>query len=556
LHAALGVAVVLLLVSAAPGKASEASAPAHPCLVVSHVDSAPFSRNFNPFGEALVLTTGGIYEPLVVVTAAGGGHQYNWLASGFSWSADRRTLTVSVRRGVRWTDGTPLTSRDVVYSLTAGKQSKVMDQIGLTRPGNEVASVRAVGTYAVAIRLRRIDSQFVQSVLGNHVVVVPEHVFADVQNVGVWTNPNPVGTGPFAVVDTVGTQSYVLRRNPNYWQRGLPRFPCIERIASYSGESALLQAVNGDVDLTDDLVPNAQAAYVAHDPAHFHYYYPAHTPGIGLFFDDTVYPFSLVALRKAISLAIDRQGLALAEYHYAPTVDALGIDHVWPTWIPRHLAAEANALATYNRGAARQTLLAAGFRYNGSALLDPHGTPVVMNTTVIASWSDWYADWGLIAADLRRIGITVNVDVTPDVGAWFQDAFATRRATLLWNTAGDEETPYAYFAEHLDTASFVPSGQDASQTGNWEHFSDARATRLLARFRSATDTRTQHRIAAELEQIWLDTLPFVPLFASPLWSTYSTRYFVGFPSATNDYIQPEFSNSDYVVALTRIRPSG
>jgi peptide/nickel transport system substrate-binding protein len=518
------------------------------------VDPSPFSRNFNPFGDSLELTAGGIYEPLVVITAAGGGRQYDWLASGFSWSKDRRTLTLHIRRGVRWTDGARLTSRDVVYSLTAGKQSKVMDQIGLTRRGNDVTSVRAVGTYAVAIHLRDVDSQFVSSVLGNHVVVVPEHVFAHIRNVRSWTNQSPVGTGPFAVVDKVGTQSYTLDRNPNYWQPGRPRFHCIERIASYSGDSALLEAVAGHVDLTDSLVPNAQRAYVAHDPAHFHYYYPAHTPGIGLFFDDTVYPFSLVSLRKAISFAIDRAKIRAAEYGYAPKVDALGIDRVWPAWIPKQLAARANALASYNPHAARQTLLAAGFRYKGSTLLDPKGNPVVMNATVIAGWSDWYVDWSLIASDLKRIGIAVNVDATPDIGAWFNDAFATKRATLLWNLAQDKETPYDYFVEHLDEASFVPSGQDASQTGDWAHFRDAEATRLLRAFRSATDIRTQHRIAAQIERIWLDKLPFVPLYAAPLWSTYSTRYFAGFPSRANDYVQPEFSNSNYVVALTRIRP--
>ena len=152
---AAGVAVVLLCASAAAEAASHTSA--HPCLVVTSVDSGPFSRNFNPFGDSLEFTAGAIYEPLVVITSAGGGHEYDWLASGFSWSKDRKTLEIDVRRGVRWTDGAPLTSRDVVYSLTAGRQSKLMDQIGLTRPGNEVASVHAVGPYKVAIHLREVE---------------------------------------------------------------------------------------------------------------------------------------------------------------------------------------------------------------------------------------------------------------------------------------------------------------------------------------------------------------------------------------------------------------
>jgi hypothetical protein len=59
----------------------------------------------------------------------------------------------------------------------------------------------------------------------------------------------------------------------------------------------------------------------------------------------------------------------------------------------------------------------------------------------------------------------------------------------------------------------------------------------------------------KLGRHWLDVLPFVPLFAGPVWSTYSTKHFVGFPTRSDFYIQPSFRTSDYVVALTRIRPA-
>ena len=498
---------------------------------------------------------GGIYEPLVVLTAAGGGHQYDWLASRFEWSRDRKTLTITVRHGVRWTDGTPLTAEDVAYTLTAGRQAKVMDQIGLTRRGNEVASVRAVGTDEVAVRLERVDTSFVSSVLANNVRVVPKHVFAHIKHVAAWSNPHPVGTGPFAIVRRFGTQSYILDRNPHYWQPGLPRVPCIERVVASSEESAVLQAVNGSVDLTNDLFPNAQQAYVAHDPRYFHYFYPANSPGIGLFFDDTRYPFSIVALRKAISLAIDREQLSqFAEYGYAPPVDALGINRVWPTWITKDAASESNRLATYDPAAARRMLLAAGFRYDADTLLDPKGDRVVIDGAVPEGWMDYYADWRLIARDLGQIGIKVNVDIRPDMGAWWPDASSTKRATLLWNNAVDTVSPYTYFEEHLDAASFVPSGHSAELTGNWEHFRSAEATRLLEAFRAAAGPAAQHRIAGKLEQVFLRTLPFVPLFAQPTWSTYSTRYFVGYPTAQDDYVDPYFTDVAYVVALTRIRP--
>jgi peptide/nickel transport system substrate-binding protein len=531
-----------------------AAASSHRCLVATGSGDQPFARNFNPFSTYLDLTMGAIYEPLVIVTAAGGGHQYNWLASAFGWSRDRKTLTLTVRRGVRWSDGSALTSKDVVYTLTAGRQRKVMDQIGLTRRGNEVVSVRAIGADKVAIRLNQVDTTFVESVLANDVVVVPRHVFAGVKHVGNWANAHPVGTGPFTRVESFGTQSYTLARNPDYWRSGAPHVACIQRVSASSEESAVLQMIRGDIDLTNDLVPNAKQAYVAHDPAHYHFFYPASSPATGLFVDDTRYPYSIVALRKAISLAIDRQQLTLAEYRYPRTADGLGMNRVWPGWIDKQLAGASRALAAFNPTKARRLLLEAGFTYDGSTLLDPRHAPVVMEAIVMASWPDWYADWALIRADLGRIGIRVRVNPVPDFGAWLDDALSTKKATLLWNSAGDTTTPYGYFKEHLDASSFVPSGHRADRTGNWEHFKNDEATRLLAKFRATSDSVAQRRLANRLERIWLNTLPFIPLFASPTWSTYSTRYFVGYPTEHDYYVQPDFTAPDYVVAWTRIKP--
>jgi peptide/nickel transport system substrate-binding protein len=530
------------------------TASGHPCLVVTGETDTPFLRNFNPFANPVPFTWGGIYEPLVVVTSAGGGHEYKWLASALAWSRDRRTLTLTVRHGVRWTDGRPLTSRDVLYTLTAGRQHRVMDQIGLTRPGNEVASINLVGSDRVAIHLKARDSSFVASVLANNLFVVPEHVFAKIHRVSAWLNRNPVGTGPFAVVQRFGDQAYVLARNPHYWLKGAPHFACVERVMGSSVESALLQMVQGDIDVTNNLVPNAQKAYVSHDPTHYHFFYPAAAPPTGLYLDDTKYPYSLVAFRKAISLAVDREAIArVAEFGYAPPVDAIGINRIWKTWVGPKLTAEAKRLASYDPGAARRALLAAGFTYRQGVLFDPRGNRVAIRAKVIASWPDWVPAWQLIALNLHDIGITVDLKLVPTWGDWYPDAFSTKVATLLWGTSGNGRTPYAYFKEHFDRASFVPPGKSAELTGDWEHFQSPTGTRLLGAFKKTLDPVVQRRLAARLERLWLQTLPFVPLFASPVWSTYSTKYFVGFPTEHDFYIQPSFFSSDYVVALTRIR---
>ena len=549
-------ALTLCAVVASTAASRDATASTgHRCLVVAGENDTAFTRNFNPYTNPVDFTWGGIYEPLVVVTQAGGGREYKWLASDLSWSKSGRTLIVTVRRGVRWSDGRPLTSRDVLFTLTAGRRDKAMDQIGLTRPGSEIVSIELVGQDKVAIRLERPDSSFVARVLANNLRVVPEHIFAKIRDIRAWANPKPVGTGPFTRVERFGNQGYVLGRNPHYWLKGRPLVPCVERVLASSRDAALIEMRRGTVDLTNAFIPNVEQTYVAHDPAHYHFFYATTALPVGLFFDDSRYPYSLVALRAAISMAIDRGALSRdAEYGYAPPTDAIGIERNWPGWVDPETAREARRLATYDPKNARRTLLAAGFSYLATVLRDPHGHPVTLDAKVIGSWTDWVSAWRIIAKNLGQIGIRVRVKVVPTWGDWQADAFATRTATLLWNNFGNGPTPYDYFEQHLDRSSFVPSGDQADTTGNWEHSWSPEGTKLLRSFRGTLDVAKQRQLTRALARLWLRTLPYVPLFVGPTWSTYSTRYFTGFPTARNYYIQPSFFTSDYVLALTRIRP--
>jgi peptide/nickel transport system substrate-binding protein len=196
---------------------SATDAAAHRCLVATGSGDPAFVRNFNPYVQGLPSSSfvrGGMYEPLVITTPAGGGRQYKWLAQSYAWSGGGKTLTLNIRRGVRWSDGKPLTAADVVYSLTAGRQAPTMDILGMFRKDTNVASVRQSGTYGVVIRLKTKDSQFV-SVNLNGIFVVPKHIFSRVQDIDKFTNSNPVGSGPFVRVSRFNAQDYVLEKNPN-----------------------------------------------------------------------------------------------------------------------------------------------------------------------------------------------------------------------------------------------------------------------------------------------------------------------------------------------------
>ena len=103
----------------------------------------------------------------------------------------------------------------------------------------------------------------------------------------------------------------------------------------------------------------------------------------------------------------------------------------------------------------------------------------------------------------------------------------------------------------------LPSGKDSSSTGNWSHTFDPNATPLLAKWKVTLNPEQQQGIATQLEKLFLQDMPIVPLFVGPRWSTYSTRYFHCFNSPSNFYGDPIFSTyPDNLLSFTRICPGG
>jgi peptide/nickel transport system substrate-binding protein len=547
--------------SAARTDAVEApSAKAHRCLVATGSGDPAFVRNFNPYVLGLPSSSfvrGGMYEPLVITTPAGGGRQYKWLAQSYAWSKDAKTISLNIRRNVRWSDGKPLTAADVVYSLTAGRQDKTMDIIGMFREGSNIASVRQRGSHGVVIRLKSKDSQFV-SVNLNGVFVVPKHIFSKVRDINTFTNRNPVGSGPFVRVSRFNAQDYVLERNRNYWQRGKPRIKCLEYIQATSNDAALLQIVSGKADWTHNFVPNVEKAYIAKSPRYYHAFYDVTAYPISLMFDTGKYPYSLIPFRKAVSMAIDRKKVSvLGEYGYAPPTDAIGLSQLFPSWVTdAKVKRDAKRLAAYNPTAARRMLTQNGFRYDGDRLIDPRGNRVSFTVHVISGWSDWVASLQIITKNLQDIGIDARVKLEPGWGEWFPNATSTKFVTLLWQTAATG-SPYGFFFNNMHRNTYIPSGEDAVNTGNFAHFQDASATRLLDRWKATLAVPAQKKIATQLQKLWLQKLPVIPLFIGPQWSTYSTKYFHCFPTPKSHYVRPIFNSfPENTVLLTTICPGG
>jgi peptide/nickel transport system substrate-binding protein len=550
----------LALASTSSPSAVKKSAAGHTCLTMTGSGDPAFVRNFNPYNATSLpsgaFVRGAFFEPIIISTAAGGGHQYPWLAQTWKWSNGNKTLTLNLVKNAKWSDGQPLTAKDVVYSLTAGRQNAIMDMVGYAKPDSNIASVKQTGPFTVAINLKTPDSQFIAATL-NLQFVVPQHIWSKVKNVTTFTNPHPVGSGPFDQVAKFSSQDYVLGKNPHYWKAGAPKIKCLEYVQAASNDAALADIQNGSVDLTHNFVPNVETAYEAKDKAHFHSFYATTAYAQSLVFDTSQYPYSIPAFRKALSLALDRKTISkLGEYGYAPPTDALGLTGLFSNWYTPALKAQAAAAAAYNPSGAKALLTGAGFTYKGSQLLDPKGNPVKLDIHVISGWSDWVASDQIIAKNLQAIGIDSNEVLEPDWNSWYPNASTTKTPTLLWQNESNA-SPFAYFNANLSPNSYTAPGQDATNTSNWAHFQDSASTALLNNWRNTLDVGQQKSDFLKLAQLFLKDQPVVPVFIGPRWSTYSTKYFHGFTSPKNFYGDPIFTTApDNILTFTRVAPGG
>src|SRR5690606_25538326 len=141
-----------------------------------------------------------------------------WLAERYAWSGGYRRLRFELRRGVSWSDGEPFDASDVAFTFRLLREHPGLDLYGVWR---FLRDVRADGPYAVEIELAR---PYVPGLyyLGQQ-PIVPEHVWAHVDDPLTFANPEPVATGPFVRVSSFQAQAYQIERNERYWQPGKPR---------------------------------------------------------------------------------------------------------------------------------------------------------------------------------------------------------------------------------------------------------------------------------------------------------------------------------------------
>ena len=532
---------------AACGHANDANnGQAATVLNIGMPDGATLPANNNPYLDASFARHLGyswlIWEPLALQNeTAPTSDPKPWLATKWEWSNDFTSVALTVRDGVKWSDGSTLTADDVAYSYQIMKDNKGVNYYALP--------ITAVSVNGSVVTVKFDGSQYVnRTKILSGTQVINKKQWSAMADPSKDTVADPIGTGPYKI-KSVTPSTVTLSVRSDYWG-GEPKVKEI-RATTYSGNDTQLAALtSGATDWSYEFLANAKTTFVAKDPDHFKLWFPPALSADGLWINTTRKPFDNPHLRRAMSQVINREDVFVqgSAGYFKPKVDNI-------TGIPTpsgnaFIAPEyKDKKAETDVATAKKELTDNGFTYDGNTLKDPTGKPVTITLTDPADWNDYQTSLTIIKDNLATIGITATVDKA-NQDAWF-DAIGKGNfdAAMHWSNGG--ATPYDMYENIMNGAQLRPIGETA--TGNYGRFDSPEATQALKDYANATSDSARQTAMNKLQKIMVEQMPMIATSAGNLGAEYVTTRWVGWPDESNPYAanQPtRWGMLDVVLHLT------
>lgn len=406
-------------------------APNHAAQQVLYSTTISDPKTFNPLlvtdaGSGQV--TGNLFEGLVRINPLTTLPEPD-LAESWEIAQGGKLITFHLRRGVKWSDGVPLTSRDVVFTLGAIYDRRVPNSMRpiLTVDGQPIA-IEAPDDYTVQMKL---PSPFAPLLYSIGFDILPAHILEPElekgsfnRSWGIDTPPGKiVGLGPYRLARYVPAQVIELKRNPDYWMRDehggrLPRLHGLTYLIVQDQNAAYLRFLSGQTDVHTprpeevlDLRSKAAALKIAlkdvgidtgtlffsfnRNPRHY-VKNGAADPRLGWFTD--------LAFMRAIAHAVDKRAMINLCFH------GLGAPAVADISPENRIFHNPNLEDyDYDPKLAEQLLETAGYHLSKPGVrVDPRGHPLVFNLTTNAGNQTRERMCAIFKQDLANLGIQAN----------------------------------------------------------------------------------------------------------------------------------------------------
>lgn len=447
------------------------------------------------------------------------------LAESWETSPDKLTWTFKIRKGVKFSDGEPMTAKDAAFTF----QKMLDDETARTANGSFVTqfdSVKATDDTTLVIKTKVPQS----TMLALDVPIVPEHVWSKMSDIGAEPQLPMVGTGPFYVTEFKEAQYTKMKANPHYW-RGKPKIDELQFIYYRNSDAAVTALQSGQVDLINRLTPtqfdalknnpdvvvnNAQNRrfneFVINSGAATNDGTPIGTGNPAL---------KDVELRRAIAQAIDSKtlvdkvwgGYAEEAKGYIPPAFK---DFAWDPGPKKR---------KFDLEAANKALDKAGYKKGGDGVrLDKQGKP--LNLTMLAHAENVIDENAgpYIKSWLGDIGINVTIKPMSDT----QINEATTRGEFDLAFSGWSANPDPDYVLSLQTCANRPNAEGKGGTPD-SFFCDETYDDLYKKQLSEMDPAKRADIVKQMQERLYDQVPLVVFGYENALEAYNKTTFEGFP---------------------------
>ena len=411
------------------------------------------------------------------------------LAEGWE-TPNPKTYIFHLHKNVKFSDGRPLTSRDVKWSYDSLIEGKIRSAKGATY--RFVEKIETPDDNTVIFHLKEPWAALLWNLAAPGMGIVPYGSSLEVSR-------NPIGSGPFRFVSAEQDKEVVIDRNDNYWgdkaKIDRVRFAVIPDTTTRA-----LELRKGSADLEiNALAPDMEVALQRESRLSI-----VRRPGTRLGY----MAFNLrdpilkdVRVRQAIAYAIDRQPLI----HYLMRDSARPAASVLP---PESWAYDANVRQyPHDPARARQLLDSAGYiAANGVRFHLTMKTSTEESSRAMAA---------VFQQQLRDVGIALDIR-SFESATFFSDVThgEFQVYSLRWLGANEDPDIFEYA---FDTARIIPNG------ANRQYYSNPRVDALIEKARTEVDQNVRKQDYAAIQQILAEDLPYINLWYFDNVMVYSKR---------------------------------
>jgi len=467
------------------------------------------------------------------------------LAEAWTMGADRRSLDIRLRDGLKFSDGQPLTSSDVAFTLEA-----IYDERNMAEVFRDALLINGKPITVKVIDDRNFQFVFPETIASPdnylyNIAALPRNALEADEKAGrlseAWKITTPpasvISSGPFVVDSAAAAERIVLKRNPHYWKRDAQgtQLPYLDELTlqvipdANQARTGLDQAT---IDIVDRMRPTdyaslltARGAVRAFDlgpSLGVDYIWfnlnPVNRDGTRLNSAKLAW-FSDSRFRRAISMAVDRDSIARSTLQGLATPLYGLVSPANRVWANPDLPKIA-----YDPGQAASLLEEAGFTRRGAAgapeLVDAQGNRVEFSLLVPAENEPRKLMAAVIQEDLAKLGIrmrVVPVEFAAVTNAWARSY--DYEAILLGLSVTDlEPSTYAnLLLSNGDAHQWRPN--QTSPSTEWE----ARVDQLFAEQAREPDPGKRKSIFHEIQRIVADASPVIPIVTRHVVSAANAR---------------------------------